>query len=66
MSLPQDKNKYLELVFDKRVDYEYSHSGVCNVFMVNEPLVGKRYIKVTRSRTKKDWALVVRHICDKL
>ena len=52
--------------FEKRVDYEYSRSGVCNVFMVNEPLAGKRYMKVTKSRTKKDWALVVRHICDKL
>ena len=52
--------------FEKRVDYEYSRSGVCNVFMVNEPLAGKRFTKVTNQRTKKDWALLVRYICDKL
>ena len=52
--------------FEKRVDYEYSRSGVCNVFMVNEPLAGKRFTKVTSQRTKKDWALLVRYICDKL
>jgi len=52
--------------FEKKVDYEYSRSGVCNVFMVNEPLAGKRFTKVTSQRTKKDWALLVRYICDKL
>ena len=52
--------------FEKRVDYEYSRSGVCNVFMVNEPLAGKRFTKVTNQRTKNDWALLVRLICDKL
>jgi hypothetical protein len=31
--------------FEKKVDYEYSRSGVCNVFMVNEPLAGKRFSK---------------------
>ncbi len=43
--------------FEKRVDYEYYRSGVCNVFMVNEPLAGKRFTKVTNQRTKNDWAL---------
>jgi hypothetical protein len=52
--------------FEKRVDYEYSRSGVCNVFMINEPLAGKRFTKVTSQRTMKDWALLVRYICDKL
>lgn len=52
--------------FEKRVDYEYSRCGVCNIFMVSEPLAGKRYMKVTQNRTKKDWALLVRYICDKL
>jgi len=52
--------------FERKVDYEYSRSGVCNVFMVNEPLTGKRFTKVTNQRTKKDWALLVRYICNKL
>jgi len=52
--------------YEKKVDYEYSRSGVCNVFMVNEPLAGKRFTKVTNQRTKNDWARLVRFICDKL
>jgi len=52
--------------FEERVDYEYSRCGVCNVFMVSEPLAGKRFTKVTNQRTKKDWALLVKYICDKL
>ena len=52
--------------FEERVDYEYSRCGVCNVFMISEPLAGKRFTKVTNQRTKKDWALLVKYICDKL
>jgi len=51
---------------DKRVDFEYSRAGMCNIFMVNEPLKGKRYVKVTKTRCKKDWAKLVKHVCDKL
>jgi len=40
--------------------------GFVMFFMVSEPLAGKRYMKVTQSRTKKDWALLVQYICDKL
>lgn len=40
--------------FEKKSDYEYSRSGVCNVFMVNEPLAGKRFTSVTSQRTKQD------------
>lgn len=52
--------------FEKKIDYDYSRFGVCNVFMFNEPLEGKRYMKVTKNRTKKDWALLVQYIFDKL
>lgn len=39
-----------------RYDYEYRRHGVCNVFMANEPLAGKRIAKITERKTKKDWA----------
>lgn len=39
---------------EKRVDYEYSRSGLCNAFMVNEPFSGKRFTKVTNQRIKND------------
>lgn len=49
-----------------REDYEYARNGVANIFMANEPLKGKRYIKIKPSKTKKDWAHFVRYIADKL
>jgi len=32
--------------------------------MANEPLAGKRYIKVTQTKTKKDWAEYVHEIAE--
>lgn len=48
----------------KRIDYEYSRKGTCNIFMVNEPLTGKRCVKITKHKTKKDWAILVKEIAD--
>ncbi len=49
---------------EKRVDYEYERCGVCNIFIVNEPLKGRRMVKVTSRRTKRDWAEFIREIAD--
>jgi hypothetical protein len=43
-------------------DYEYVRNGVCNIFMSNEPLRGKRMVKVTKYKTRVDWALFVEEI----
>jgi transposase len=48
-----------------RYDYEYRRNGVANVFMMYEPLAGKRYVKVTERRTKADFAECVRELVDK-
>ena len=45
-----------------RYDYEYKRHGICNVFMANEPLAGKRMVKVTERKTKRDWALFIAEI----
>lgn len=39
-----------------KYDYEYKRHGVCNIFMASEPLAGKRIVKITEKKTKKDWA----------
>ena len=49
-----------------RYDYEYKRNGVANLFMMSEPLVGKRYVKVTQRRTKIDWAYCVREMVDQI
>jgi hypothetical protein len=48
--------------YPEREDYEYERCGVCNVFMANEPLAGKRMTKVTERKTKKDWAMFLQDI----
>jgi transposase len=47
-----------------REDSEYVRNGVANLFMVFEPLGGKRKVKVTERRTKLDWAECVREVVD--
>jgi hypothetical protein len=48
----------------ERYDYEYEREGVANLFMFFEPLAGKRHVKVTDHRTKKDWAEAMRELSD--
>ncbi len=48
----------------EKYDYEYRRNGVCNIFMAIEPLAGKRYVKVTRTKTKRDWAEYLSGIAD--
>ena len=47
-----------------RNDYEYKRCGVCNIFMACEPLAGKRMVKITERKTKKDWAIFLEEIAD--
>jgi hypothetical protein len=47
-------------------DYEYVRNGVANIFMISEPLAGKREVEVTDRRTKKDYALCLRKIADEM
>lgn len=50
--------------YEAKFDYEYSRHGSANIFMANEPLVGKRYVKVTERKTKADWAQFLLEIAD--
>lgn len=47
-----------------RFDYEYVRNGVANIFMFTEPLKGWRWVEVTDSRTRHDWALVIKELLD--
>jgi transposase len=47
-----------------RIDYEYARKGMCNIFMVNEPLNGQQRVKITEKKTKVDWAILLKEIAD--
>jgi len=48
----------------KRIDYEYRRNGSCNLFVAVEPLRGKRRLKVTARRTKKDFADFIKEVVE--
>jgi hypothetical protein len=47
-----------------REDYEYTREGVCNLFVVSEPLVGYRHVTVSDRRTRLDYAHVIKDLVD--
>jgi DDE superfamily endonuclease len=47
-----------------REDYQYERRGVCNLFVVCEPLRGWRDVMVSARRTRIDWAHCIKDLVD--
>src|SRR5829696_2006419 len=47
-----------------RQDYEYQRRGVCNLFLVTEPLAGWRQVMVSDRRTRIDWAHCIKELVE--
>ena len=47
-----------------REDYEYQRNGVADLFLVFEPLPGKRFVQVTEKRRRLEWAKVMQQVAD--
>jgi hypothetical protein len=45
-------------------DYEYTRHGTANLFVIVEPLAGRRHVSVTDRRTIPDFADQMRYLCD--
>lgn len=50
----------------RKADYEYKRNSTENIFLAVEPQAGKRTVRVTDRRTKKDFAKFVRLLVDKV
>ena len=50
----------------ERVDNEYTREGTAALFMVCEPLAGRRHVFVRARRTRLDFAAVIQTLCDEL
>jgi hypothetical protein len=48
------------------VDNEYKREGTCALFMLFEPLAGKRKVFVRDQRTCLDYAQVIKYLCDEM
>ncbi len=55
----------MKLGSPERYDYEYVRKGNANIFVAVESRVNKRTTKVTKRRTKKDFAMFVEEILDR-
>jgi DDE superfamily endonuclease len=49
-----------------REDYEYTREGTANLFLIVEPLAGRRHVTVTERRTIADFAAQMKYLCDEL
>ena len=50
----------------ERVDGEYTRHGTASLFMVCEPLAGRRHVFVRAQRKRADFAAVIQTLCDEL
>lgn len=50
----------------ERYDYEYVRKGNANIFVAVDHKAGKRDVQVTDRRTKKDFALYMKHLVDEV
>jgi hypothetical protein len=49
----------------EKYDYEYKRKGTCNIFVAVAPKAGIRIVKVTDTRTKKDFAYFIEDLVEK-
>jgi transposase len=50
----------------KKIDYHYERDGYCSIFLMCEPLAGKRVVEVKERRTKQDFAQFMKRIVDEV
>ena len=48
----------------EKYDFEYERNGVSSLFMLFEPLAGKRYVQTKERRTQQDWAYTIKDLVD--
>lgn len=46
-------------------DYEYQRNGVCDIYMLFEPMGGKRHLRVTDTHNRLDWAAVAAELAER-
>jgi hypothetical protein len=48
----------------RRQDSHYKRNGICSILIAFEPLTGKRFIRVCRQRTKKEYSEFMKELAD--
>jgi len=62
--ISETRTGFIDRAGIEHVDYEYKREGVVEIFMVAQPLAGRREIVVTESHNSHEWAKVVGRIAE--
>lgn len=65
VELHAERRKPIQSKSGLRRDHEYIRKGTANIFMVTEPKGGRHYARVTKQRTKSDFAKCLRWIANR-
>ena len=62
--ISERRQSFLDTKGVEHMDYEYHREGTVDLYMVVEPLGGKREVYVKDHHTRLDWAQVIAHIVE--
>ena len=60
----ETREPYTDVKGVEHVDYEYTREGTADLYMIVEPLAGRREVMVTDHHTRLDWGKVVAHVVE--
>lgn len=62
----EKRESYTDSQGVEHVDYEYTRNGTADLYMIVEPLAGRREVQVKDQHTRLDWAEVVAHVVEEM
>lgn len=62
----EKREPYTDAQGVEHIDYEYTREGTADLYMVVEPLGGRREVVVSDQHTRLDWAKVVAHVVEEM
>ena len=60
----EKREPYTDAQGVEHIDYEYTREGTADLYMVAEPLGGRREVLVTDQHTRLDWGKVIAHVVE--
>ncbi len=60
----EKREPYIDEQGVEHIDYEYTRNGTADLFMISEPLGGRREVLVKEQHTRLEWAETIRYIAE--
>ena len=62
--ISETRPKYINKKGVEHIDYEYKRNGVADIYMIVEPLAGKREVHIKDNHNRFSWAEMITHISE--